>query len=154
MHIENKNLLQPTKFTLTFPDLPDMVYFCQKANIPGAVVSEVPRQVPNIDLYTPGTRLAYGTFDVTYLVNENLSSWRVIHDWLRDNTIDQKYKYEKRDAILTVMSNMNNPKIRIKFINVFPISVGDMEFDSTLSAEEHVVTSASFRFDYYDVEVL
>lgn len=151
---ENTNFLQPTKFTLTFPEVTDTVFFLQKVNIPGISVNELPRQVPNIDLYVPGTRISYNTLDFTFLVNENLSSWRVIHDWMRDNTIDHKYRYKDIGAVLTVLSNQNNPKIRIKYTNVFPISLGDLEFDTTLSAENHVMSTASFRFDSFDIEVL
>lgn len=151
---ENTNFLQPTKFTITFPQVTDTIFFCQKINIPGISVNELPRQVPNVDLYVPGTRISYNTLDITFLVNENLSSWRVVHDWMRKNTIDQQYKYQNFDAILTVLSNQNNPKLRIKYGNVFPISLGDLEFDTTLSAEQHITSTASFRFDAYDIEVL
>lgn len=151
---ENTNFLQPTKFVLTFPSVVDTAFFCQKVNIPGVSVNELPRQVPNIDLYTPGTRISYNTLDINFLVNENISSWRVVHDWLRANTTDQKFKYQNVDAILTVYSNQNNPKIRIRYSNVFPISLGDLEFDTTLSAENHINCTASFRFDFYEIEVL
>jgi hypothetical protein len=151
---ENTNFLQPTKFILTFPQVTDAVFFCQKVNIPGVTSSELPIQSPNADIYTPGTRIQYGTLDITFLVNENLSSWKVIHDWLRNNTLDQKFRYKNVDATLTVLSNLNNPKIRVKYSNVFPITLGDLEFDTTLSAEEHVTCTASFRVDFFDIEVL
>ena len=50
---QNTNPLQPTKFLLTFPDISDTMFFCQKVNIPGVSVPENPRQIPNVDLYTP-----------------------------------------------------------------------------------------------------
>lgn len=151
---ENTNYLQPTKFQLTFPSVADTIFFCQKVNIPGAQVPESPRQVPNVDLYTPGTRISYGTLDIEFSVNEDLSAWRVIYDWLRTNTLDQKFRYKNVDATLTVLSNLNNPKLRVKYSNVFPISLGDIEFDTRLSAEHHVSAVASFRFDFYEIEVL
>ena len=154
MKPENTNYLQPTKFLLSFPSISDTTFFCQKANIPGVSVSEMPRQVPNIDLYTPGTRISYGTLDIDFSVNEDLSAWRVVHDWLRDNTIDNQFRYKNVDAILTVLSNQNNPKMRVKYSNVFPISLGDIEFDTRLSANEHISAVASFRFDYYTLEML
>jgi hypothetical protein len=52
------------------------------------------------------------------------------------------------------MYNQNNPKLRIKYLNIFPISVGDLEFDTTLSAEEHVIATASFRYDLFEIEPL
>jgi hypothetical protein len=77
-----------------------------------------------------------------------------VYDWLRDNTINQKYRYTNVDAILTVLSNQNNPKMRVKYSNAFPISLSDIEFDTRLSANEHISASASFRFDYYDIEMI
>lgn len=151
---ENTNFLQPTKFLLTFPSVTDTTFFCQKVNLPGVQSNELPRQVPNLDLYVPGTRLSYSTLDITFLVNENLSSWKVIHDWLRDNTVDHQFHYRNVDAMLIILSNQNNPKIRIKYSNVFPITLGDLEFDTTLSAENHISSTASFRFDYYNIEIL
>lgn len=151
---ENTNYLQPTKFLLNFPSITDTTFFCQKVNIPGASVPEIIRSVPNIDLYTPGTRISYGTLDIEFSVNEDLSSWRIVYDWLLDNTIKHEFRYQNVDAVLTVLSNLNNPKMRVKYSNVFPISLGDIEFDTRLSADDHISTVASFRFDFYDIEML
>jgi hypothetical protein len=151
---ENTNYLQPTKFLLTFPSIADTSFFCQKVNLPGINVPEMLRSVPNIDLYTPGTRIAYNTLDIEFSINENLSSWLVIYNWLRDNTTDQSFRYKNVDAVLTILSNMNNPKLRVKYSNVFPTTLGDIEFDTRLSAENHISATATFRFDYYDIEVI
>ena len=151
---ENTNFLQPTKFILSIPSVTDMTFFCQKVNVPGISVSEIPRQTPNIDLYTPGTRIGYNTLDINFLVNEDISAWRVVQKWLIDNSTGQNFRYKNVDAVLTIYSNQNNPKIRVKYSNVFPISLGDLEFDTTLSAEQHINCTASFRFDYYEIEML
>jgi hypothetical protein len=37
---------------------------------------------------------------------------------------------------------------------VFPTTLGDIEFYTRLSAEEHISVSATFRFDFYEIEVL
>lgn len=151
---ENTNYLQPTKFLLNFPSITDTTFFCQKVNIPGVTVPETIRTVPNIDLYVPGTRISYGTLDIEFSVNEDLSSWRVVYEWLQDNTTKQEFRYKNVDAVLTVLSNLNNPKLRVKYSNVFPISLGDIEFDTRLSANEHISAVASFRFDYYNIDVI
>jgi hypothetical protein len=91
--------------------------------------------------------------DIEFSINENLSSWLVIYEWMRDNTTGN-FRYKNVDAIVTVLSNMNNPKLRVKYSNVFPTTLGDIEFDTRLSAEEHISVSATFRFDFYEIEVL
>jgi hypothetical protein len=102
--------------------------------------------------------LEYGTFDVSFLVNENLTAWTTLYDWMKDlSSVESTYtkrKANRKQAVLTIMSNQNNPKLRIKYLNIFPISVGDLEFDTTLSAEEHVIATASFRYDLFEIEPL
>jgi hypothetical protein len=156
MKPENTNFLQPTKFILTFPEVPDMIYFCQKVNLPGVSLGQAVQVTPNLDLYHSGTKLEYSTFDVSFLVNENLTAWTTLYNWMKDlSSVESTYtkrKANRKEAVLTIMSNQNNPKLRIKYINLFPISVGDLEFDTTLSAEEHVVATASFRYDLFEIE--
>jgi hypothetical protein len=156
MKPENINFLQPTKYVLTFPEVPDMVYFCQKANIPGVTLGQALQETPNLDLYHSGTKLTYGTFEINFLVNEDLSAWTTIYNWMIDlSSVESTYtkrREGRKQAILTVMSNQNNPKIRVKMMNLYPISISDLEFDTTLSAEEHITATASFRYDWFEIE--
>jgi hypothetical protein len=158
MKPENINFLQPTKYVLTFPEIPDMIYFCQKANIPGVSLGQALQETPNLDLYHSGTKLTYNTFDITFLVNENLSAWTTIYNWMVDlSSVESTYtkrKEGRKQAVLTVMSNQNNPKFRLKVLNLYPISLTDLEFDTTLSAEEHISATASFRYDWFEIETL
>jgi hypothetical protein len=154
----NTALVQPTKYLLTFPEVSDTIYFCQKANLPGVQLGMAEQQTPNLDLYHSGTKLTYNTLDISFLVNEDLTAWTQIYKWMIDlSSVETTYKQRKenkKQAILTIMSNLNNPKMRIKFANPFPISITDLEFDTTLSAEDHMIASASFRYDWFDIEML
>ena len=152
------NLLQPTKYLVTFPEISETMYFCQKANIPGVSLGMAVQQTPNIDLFHSGTKLEYNTFDITFMVNEDLSAWTTIYKWMNDlSSADNNYsrrKENRKQAIFTVMSNLNNPKFRIKLNDIFPISLSDLDFDTTMSAEEHMLATASFRYDWFDLEKL
>jgi hypothetical protein len=154
----NTALVQPTKYLLSFPEVSDTIYFCQKANLPGVQLGTAEQATPNLDLYHSGTKISYNTFDVSFLVNEDLTAWTQIYKWMIDlSSVENTYtkrKANKKQAVLTILSNLNNPKMRIKFTNPFPISLTDLEFDTTLSAEEHIVASASFRYDWFDIEML
>jgi hypothetical protein len=155
-HPSSTNLVQPTKYVLSIPEINETVYFCQKANIPGVSLGMALQPTPNLDIYHSGTKIEYNTFDITFLVNEDLSSWLSIYKWMIDlSSVESSYtrrKGSKKQAILTVMSNQNNPKLRVKLNDIFPISLSDLEFDTTLSAEEHIVATASFRYDWFDIE--
>lgn len=158
MSTQNKNLLQPTKYSLVFPEISDTVYFCQKANLPGVQLDYVSHETPQLDLYVSGTKLSYNTFDITFLVNEDLAAWTSIYNWMKElANVDQSYKRRQpgfKQAVLTIYSNQNNPKMRVTYSNIFPLSISDLEFDTTLSAEDHVVATATFRYDYFEIEKL
>jgi hypothetical protein len=146
-------------------------------NLPGISLTEIMRPTPFIDLYHPGEKAVYDTFNVTFLVNEDLQSWRELHDWIRGATFPTDFKEyvnlgrltnasyfqnlnnPKRpvvytDGIMTIYSNKNNPRFRVKFNDIFPTYVGSLSFNVSDNAENIVTCDATFRFSYYDLEVL
>jgi hypothetical protein len=167
---ENTDLLQVTKFILTIPRINNVQYFLQDATLPGVSLSVITRQTPIVDLWSPGSKMAYNEFNVTFLVDEDLRSWTDIHDWMRGlsgGVTDDEWQVMTKknnnptgpfpqysDGILTIMSGLNNPKIRIKYANMFPTDLSDIKFDSTLSSDHILTATAKFRFDYFDIERL
>jgi hypothetical protein len=152
---KNTNLLQPTKYTVSFPEIPDTVYFCQKVNLPGVSITELTQVTPNLDLFVPGTKITYNNFDMEFLINEDISSWLYIYNWMRGITTDMGSRTKPQtQAILTIFSNQNNPKIRIKYRDIFPLNLSDIQFDTTQSAEEHMYATATFKYNYFDIEKL
>lgn len=170
---KNKDLLQSTKFRVTFDRLPGTTFFCQTANFPGVSLTEIPRQTPFVDLYVPGEKLVYDTFNITFLVDEDLRAWTDIHDWIRAITFPTEFKeyldlkrldrvplfrseFEAKpqysSAILSVYTNKNNPNFRVKFVDLFPTTLSTILFSSQDSAENIVTADATFRFSYYEYE--
>lgn len=164
---QNTNLLQPTKFLLSFDRIGSVQYFCQSANIPGMSVGEVPINTPMLDIQAPGNKMVYNKFTVKFIVDEKMDSWQNIHSWFRSiaspesfnerNTLTERQNIYKSnrlknysDATLTVMSALNNPIIRVQFINMFPVSLSDIDFDTTLSADTIITADATFAFDYFN----
>lgn len=89
---ENTDLLQSTKFRLTFDRLPGITYFCQVANFPGVSLTEIVRPTPFVDLYVPGEKLVYDTFNITFFVDEDLKTWLELHDWMRGIAFPTDFK--------------------------------------------------------------
>ena len=157
---QNTNLLQPTKFLLTFTRIQTVQYFCQEVNLPGVSLGEVLRDTPFLDMYSPGTKLTYDPLDITFTIDEELYSWKNIYDWF--TFIADPDGFEKRgvnrelqqnknfsDAHLTVLSALNNPVLRIEFTNVFPLTLSDIQFDTKSSADTIITARATFRYQSY-----
>jgi hypothetical protein len=166
---QNTNLLQPTKFQLVFDRLPTVTYFCQSANIPGINLGQAQLNTPMLDVFAPGNKITYNPFNIHFLVDEKMASWQELHAWFRSIASPESYEERKRltaiqnanknqkltsysDATLTVLSALNNPILRVKFINMFPITLSDVIFDSSQSADDVISADAVFMFDYFNFE--
>ena len=58
------------------------------------------------------------------------------------------------DAYLMVLSNKNNPIIEIDFQNLFPVSLGALEFTQTATDVEYMTVDAEFAYEIYDIKTL
>jgi len=167
---QNANYLQGTKYLLTFDRIGSTQYFCQSVNIPGVSIGQAPINTPMLDIFAPGNKITYNQLNVDFAVDEVLDSWQQIHNWFRSIASPEGFAERKRlgdaqnqyksgnrpkgysDAILTVLNNLNNPVVRVKFFNVFPISLSDIQFDTKMTADDIVYATATFVFDYHNIE--
>lgn len=168
---QNTNLLQPTKFLLSFDRIGKATqYFCQLVNLPGINLGQAPINTPMLDIFAPGNKITYNPFSVTFLMDEGMIGWQQLHSWFRSiaspdsfsernrlTALQNQYsksttKQQYSDATLTILSNLNNPIIRVKFYNMFPITLSDVMFDTKQSADDIMTADAVFIFDYFDFE--
>jgi hypothetical protein len=164
---QNTNLLQPTKFLLTFDRIPTAQFFCQSVNIPGINLGQAPINTPTLDVFAPGNKIMYNPLNIQFLVDESLTGWRELHNWFRSIASPEGFEERNRltelqnklrssrmksysDGTLTVLSSLNNPILRVQFKNMFPITLSDIIFDSTQSADDIISADAVFVFDSFD----
>lgn len=165
---QNQNYLQPTKFQVTFPRISSAVYFCQSVSIPGIASTPARHPTPFVDLYKPGDKLDYGSFRMEFILDEELWGWELIHDWMRgysfpknfeeyknleklsETNLDSKPQYS--DGTLSILSALNNPKFRINFVDIFPISLSEIPFNVMLSANKPMVATAEFKYQLYNIQ--
>jgi len=170
----NPNPLQPNKFTLNFSRIPNVQFFCQAISIPGISTAEVPVPNPFVDVYAPGEKAIYDLLNITFIIDEELSSWLEIHDWIRAMTFPKEFEEYQQlatlnpyqssriptrlpqysDGIVTLYSSSNTPYYRFKFYDCFPTTVSTFLMNSSDSPETVMTADATFRYNYYDVEKL
>lgn len=166
----NTNLLQSTKYLLTIDRIPTTQYFCQTANIPGVGLSQSDFNTPFIDIPIMGNKLKYNPFNIKFLVDEPMDSWKQLYDWflaiaapsgfdernyitaLQNKPVsDKKTLQNYSDITLTVLNALNNPVLRVQFINAFPTSLTDINLDTTVSADTIITADASFSYEYFNI---
>lgn len=159
----NKNMLSPVGFSFQIRRLPTTNFFVQSVTLPGPSLGfvEVPNQFRPAQVY--GDRIEYSELEVTFKINETMSNYIEIFDWMTglgfpDNFDQYKRLKEKpafsderfySDATLTILTSSMNPQIEIAFSDTFPVSLSPIIMTSTDTEIEYLEATASFRFQNY-----
>jgi len=162
---QNINYLQPTKFLLTIDRITTTQYFCQSVNLPGVSLGQAAFNTPTLDMYVAGNKMIYNPLNITFTIDEEVQSWKELHTWFRSIASPEGFDERNRlsalqskksfmqnysDATLTVLSALNNPIVRVQFINMFPTSLSDIDFDTKSSADTIITAEASFQYEYFN----
>lgn len=169
----NPNFLQPNKFQLNFSRMPNLQYFCQSVSVPGVSMGEALHPTPFVDLYVPGDKIIYDLLNITFYVDEEINTWKEVHDWIRAMTFPENFeeyrnldnlnKYSRSvttpkpqysDGIITLLTSANNPKIRFKFYELFPVSLSTFIMSATDTPDNVITADATFRYSYFDIETI
>ena len=58
------------------------------------------------------------------------------------------------DATLTILSNKNNPLVEVRFQDVFPTSLGGLEYTQTATDVEYLTVQATLQYKIYEIVTL
>jgi hypothetical protein len=149
------NFLNPSSFVLTLDSqsYSGAEFTIQTMILPDVSVEEAPLQFKQINVGRAGDKINFGTFEISYLIDEDLLNYKEIFDWMK-SLVETKHSTATssdhyRDMTLTVMNSANNVTKQIKFVDAYPTSLSSIPFDITTTDVEYLTAVASFRYSYY-----
>ena len=168
--ITDRNFLTPTGFLFQVQRAPKISYFGNRINVPSMNldVAVQPNYLTNIP--RPGERIEFGDLNLRFLIDENLENYIEVQNWMRGigfpETLDQIYDFQKTgniggddtmlnlfsDGTLTILSQLNKPMFYVKFENMFPYQLSDIQFDATVADVEYLTAEVSFKYTIYNIE--
>tara|TARA_B110000977_G_scaffold113017_1_gene146358 strand:+ start:760 stop:1341 length:582 start_codon:yes stop_codon:yes gene_type:complete len=176
---DNLDLARPTQFRFSILKIPNTEYFIQEVNLPGIAFSgDAVLNTRFTSLNMMGDTVNYEPLEISFSVQENLSNWREIHDWMvgigfpentaqfADAISDAKATRTsvssrtanvstlQSDATLMIMTNKNNPTVKVNFKNVYPTSLSGVSFDTKDTDAQNLTATMTMNYDYYNLEVL
>jgi hypothetical protein len=165
--IQNRNYLSPVGFKFTLAKEPKAVFFCNSIRIPEITLQTAiqPTYLKDIDI--PGEKLTYGDLSLKFLVDENMENYMTIHNWLTGlgfPETTQQYKdliYETlevrdeknafSDGSLHVLNSNYRDVAVIKFLDLFPISLSSLDFESGQEDYNYFTAEATFKYTVYNI---
>lgn len=152
----SKNIFSSTRFAFTMTRLPSVEFFVQAITLPGPTITPVEQPNPFRAIQRPGDNVTFAELEVEFLVNEDLSNWISVYNWIIGlgfpESYDQYKEIEddrKSDGTINVLDSAGNPQLRITIEDLFPLSLSSITFDSKDTNESPIVATASFSFQSY-----
>ena len=173
--IKNRNYLSPVGFKFVITKAPKADFFSNSASIPGINLGFALQPGYLRDIPVAGDKLTFDDFTLSFFVDENLENYMEVQNWLRglgyqdsvqefiDLKKDDTYMpdpaaknalNEYSDATLIVYNSNFNEIVKVKFRDVFPVSLSTINFDAGAGDIDYVTADATFKYSIYDIEVM
>ena len=169
--IENRNFLSPTGFKFVLRRSPKVAFFCNEANIPDMTlgIANQPTYLKDID--TPGDKISFGDLRLRFLVDEDLTNYMEIQNWIRGlgypeelkqyAELEQQSSYGEKytqtasnvysDGTLQVLNSNSIANFQIIFKDLFPYSLSTLTFDATATDIQYFTADVSFKYTIYNI---
>ena len=154
----NKNNLLTTHYRLGIRRLPNTMYFCQSANIPGLALITVEQPTSFNPIIRSGGRVLQEDLKISFVVDEDFKNWREVRNWMLNcsDYIDYtEYKVPSEhlsdEITLFVLDSNHHEVSKIVFYNAFPNFLSGIEYNSTNPSTDPVVCQATFAYTYYKI---
>ena len=166
--IDNRNFLTGVGFKFSLTKFPKVDFFSNSARIPelNLELTTQPSYLKNIDV--PGERLSFGDFTLRFLVDENMENYLAVYNWLKglgfpesgkqfteiitDSDGQRDPKEAFCDGTLRILNSNYREVAKVKFTDLFPISLSSLDFDATNTDVQYFTAEATFKYTIYDLK--
>ena len=165
--IQNRNFLSGVAFKFNLAKFPKVDFFSNSAIIP-VLNLELAQQASYLkNIAVPGERLTYGDFTLRFLVDENMENYLSVYNWLtglgfpettkefaeiikdKDGQRDPKEAF--CDGTLRILNSNYREIAKVKFNDLFPISLTSLDFDATATDVQYFTAEATFKYTLYKI---
>jgi hypothetical protein len=169
---KNINPLLMQRFKLVLQRLPHISFYCKSFTLPGVNIGEVNNYTPFMDTIHAGDKIIYDPLTATFIVDEDLRAWEEVYNWIvglsfphdfgqyanlvkktqNPSNLKNSFKNVYGDATMVLQTSAQNSHILFKFQDVFPITLGGLNMDTTVDGIENFTCDVTFRFTYMTME--
>jgi len=162
--LTNLDKATPTNFQLIFPKLPTEETISANnpfvMNIFSAVIPSLSMAEEELRWQSNKTKhalvpLEYDSWLVSYVVDSQLANWKLLYDWMsfinnNNDKIAELHSVYGVDASLVTTNNYRTPVLELRFIDIWPSTLGEVSF-STREGDVQLESTVNFTYDYFEV---
>ena len=165
--VGNRNFLSGVAFQFNLTKFPKVDFFSNSARIPELTLELAQQSSYLKNISVPGERLTFGDFTLRFLVDENMENYLSVYGWLKglgfpesgkqfkDITTDSDGIRDPKEAFcdgtLSIQNSNYREVAKVKFSDLFPISLTSLDFDATATDVQYLTAEATFKYTIYDL---
>lgn len=156
---QTTNFLSPLGYQLGIVKLPGIGFYTQETNLPSIQLPEANQATPFVTTFEPGDKLEFQPFTMNFMINEDMSNYISIFNWLIQLGFPNNYEefldgsnrhlIHMSDGFLQILGSNNAVIKTIEFKDMFPTSLGAVTFRSTDSDVNYIQATVDFRYTSY-----
>jgi hypothetical protein len=156
------NFLMTNRFRLVIPRCPHVVYWVQQVNLPGFSIGTAAQPTTFIELPIPDDRLHYNDLVVSFPVDELMMNYKEIADWIIGLGFPKQFGQYKdlyestfgleSDIGIMILDSEQQIQHMVKFVNAFPVSITDINFDTKPQDTVIPMVTATFKYHYWQFD--
>lgn len=151
------NLTKNENAILVINGLENTSFFLTNFRIPSISIGVANRAMPFKEHNEPGDKLTFGELQATFAVDEYFQNWKEINDWIRSMTNGYGFlednEIQKKSASIILYTNSMNPFAYIRFLEIFPTQLDEVEFDLQTADPTIITCQVTFEYQRYDIDI-
>lgn len=159
----NPNFLSPLSYKFVLQRTPNINYNVQTVRLPGMSLSSTETATPFVSIPNSG-KITYSPLTITFRVNEDMADYLEIYNWMKGlgaptsfseyATLKQSDAGLYSDATLIINNSQYRGNLSATFIDMFPIELSDLQFNTMDTDVNYIECTVDFRFLRYEIGVL
>ena len=162
------NKASPDSFELIFPMIPrgestddmatneELILNIHSTVVPGLSLDPVEQTWQGSKTQTATGKVTYDQWSFQFMVDEQFNNWKLLFQWIKyinnsKTRYARKEELYKIDASMRVLDNFKAEIMRLHFISVWPVSLGEVSL-SYRDAEINLDCSATLIYDRIEIE--
>ena len=147
---DNLNLAKNTRAKLFIQRCPNTNFFCSSFTIPDMSIQPV--EISNSSykvLNEPGEQFLISALNFNLLLDESMESYVELLRWFRYVVTNGDVRESYSNAIAVIFNSEQKPVLRIKFYNLFPMTIGELAFNTS----EDEIINLPIVMSFLDIEI-
>lgn len=158
------NYFSPLEFRISIKRLPNVEFFTQRSMIPSISTTPVAQPTRFNPVYHTSDHVNFSNLDITFIVDEAMNNYTEIFDWMIAYSFPENHSQFQRirnsdeglysDITVTIMNSKKNSHVEVYYKNCFPISLSDVQLNTTDSDVTYPEATATFQYDVFSIRKL